>query len=149
MPPPSEAEAETQPETWMHLSLVMGYVFLCATVQGSHKITLSCQLVDDLRKATEEELAESLKTPRAGTRKGKKVSSANAPPTPRPVATPARSTKPDNQGESGNPAQQKRLRGKTPDPEKAQKIESLRQVGTSMGRYGSVYWACGHLVYIA
>ena len=94
---------------------------------------------DDLHKATAEELAESLKTPRAGTRKEKNVSSASAPPSTRPVATPARSSNPENQGESGNPAQQKRLRAKTPDPDKAQKIESLRQVGTSMGGCRSTY----------
>ena len=93
-------------------------------------------LVDDLHKATEEEPAESLKTPRAGTRKAKtdkKVSNVSAPPSARPVATPVRSTNPDVQGESGNPAHQKRLRAKTPDPDKERQIASLRQVGTSMG----------------
>ncbi|CAK8993376.1 Uncharacterized protein SCF082_LOCUS3479 [Durusdinium trenchii] len=73
--------------------------------------------------------------------KGKKKEpkgTTTPPPQTRPVATPVRpgqvqsSSVPSPQGASGNPALQKRQRGKQPDPDKDRQIEELKKAGAKM-----------------
>lgn len=74
--------------------------------------------------------------------KGKKKEpkgTTTPPPQTRPVATPVRpgqvqsSSVPSPQGASGNPALQKRQRGKQPDPDKDRQIEELKKAWGNRG----------------